>query len=43
MVAAAQPVPVKGIIQLADVTPYDPATIPRIRTMLPALDETIGG
>ena len=35
----AQPVPVKGIIQLADVTPYDPTTVPRIRTMIPALDE----
>jgi len=43
MVANATPVPVKGLIQLADVTPYDPATIPRIKTMLPALDETIGG
>ena len=23
--------------------PYDPTTVPRIKTMIPALDETIGG
>lgn len=40
---SAQPVPVKGILQLADVTPYDPTAVPRIKTMIPALDETIGG
>ena len=39
----AQPVPVKGLLQLADVMPYDPTTVPRIKTMIPALDETIGG
>ena len=36
---SAQPVPVKGILQLADVVPYDPTTVPRIKTMIPALDE----
>lgn len=40
---SAQPVPVKGLLQLADVMPYDPTTVPRIKTMIPALDETIGG
>ena len=40
---SAQPVPVKGILQLADVMPYDPTTVPRIKTTIPALDETIGG
>lgn len=39
----ASPVPVKGIIQLADVAPYDPTVIPRIKTTIPALDEIIGG
>lgn len=43
MLEQANPVPLKGIIQLADVTPYDPTAIPRIKTMIPALDETIGG
>ncbi len=41
--SGANPVPLKGIIQLADVVPYDPTTVPRIKTMIPALDETIGG
>lgn len=39
----ANPIPIKGVIQLADVVPYDPISIPRIKTMIPALDETIGG
>lgn len=43
MLEQANPVPLKGIIQLSDVTPYDSTAIPRIKTMLPALDETIGG
>lgn len=41
--SGANPVPLKGIIQLADVIPYDPTTVPRIKTMIPALDELIGG
>lgn len=41
--SSAQPVPVRGILQLADVLPYDPTAVPRIKTMIPALDETIGG
>ena len=41
--SGAQAVPVKGLLQLADVMPYDPTTVPRIKTMIPALDETIGG
>lgn len=43
MLEQANPVPLKGIIQLSDVTPYDSTAIPRIKTMIPALDETIGG
>lgn len=41
--SSAQPVPVRGILQLADVVPCDPAAVPRIKTMVPALDEAIGG
>lgn len=40
---SAAAVPVKGLLQLADVVPYDPTTVPRIKTMIPALDEMIGG
>ena len=43
MVENAKDVPVKGILDLAEVIPYDPTTVPRIKTMIPALDETIGG
>jgi KaiC/GvpD/RAD55 family RecA-like ATPase len=25
------------------VLPYDPTTVPRVKTMVPALDEAIGG
>ena len=41
--ASAQPMPIKGIVQLADVVPLDPTTLPRVKTMIPALDEAIGG
>lgn len=40
---SAKPVPLKGIIQLADVVPYDPTSVPRIKTMVPELDTTLGG
>lgn len=40
---SAKAVPLKGVIQLADVTPYDPTSVPRIKTMIPALDEALGG
>lgn len=43
MVENAKAAPVKGIIDLSTVTPYDPTVIPRISTMIPALDELIGG
>lgn len=42
-VANAQPIPIKGVIQLADVIPYDPTLVPRIKTMIPTLDEALGG
>jgi twinkle protein len=43
MVDNAEEIETKGLMRLADVIPYDPTKIPRIRTMIPALDETIGG
>ena len=39
----AKAVPVKGILSLASVVPYDPTMLPRIKTMIPALDEALGG
>lgn len=42
-VGRANSVPVKGVIQLADVVPYDPTAVPRVKTMIPALDELTGG
>lgn len=43
MVEAAEEVQTKGMIRLADVVPVDPTTIPRIKTMIPSLDDAIGG
>lgn len=43
MVESAKMVPIKGIMELASVVPYDPTTVPRIKTMIPTLDESIGG
>ena len=36
-------VPIKGILNLADVPFIDPTTVPRIFTRIPALDNMIGG
>lgn len=43
MVESADEVETRGLLRLADVVPVDPTTIPRIRTMIPALDDAIGG
>lgn len=43
MVENARQVPIKGLLDLGTITPYDPTTVPRIKTMIPALDATIGG
>ena len=40
---SSREVPIKGLIDLSEVTPIDPTTIPRIRTNIPKLDKTIGG
>ena len=43
MVDNAEEIETRGLMRLADVVPYDPTNVPRIRTMIPMLDETIGG
>lgn len=43
MVENAKAIPIKGIIDLSTVVPYDPTSVPRIKTMIPSLDEIIGG
>ena len=41
--SAAKEIPIRGLIKLADVQTVDPTTIPRIKTMIPALDEAMNG
>lgn len=43
MVDNAEEIQTKGLIRVADVTPIDPTKIHRIKTMIPMLDDTIGG
>ena len=43
MVDGAEEIETRGLMRLADVIPYDPTCVPRIRTMIPMLDEIIGG
>lgn len=43
LVDTCEPVPVEGILNLADITMIDPRSIPRIQTKIPALDNAIGG
>lgn len=38
-----EPAPIKGILNLADVTFVDPVTVPRIMTKIPELDNCING
>lgn len=40
---ACEPAPIKGVLNLADVSMIDPTTKPRIFTRIPALDHAIGG
>lgn len=41
--ASAQEVPIRGLVNLADVDDIDPTTVPRIKTMIPKLDDMING
>lgn len=43
LVDACEPAPIKGVLDLGDINFVDPATIPRIMTKIPALDNMIGG
>lgn len=43
MVENAREVPIKGLLDLASIPPYDPTSVPRIKTMIPALDSALGG
>ena len=43
MVETAEPVPIKGLIDLSEVEPIDPTTEPRIRIGIKDLDEVVGG
>ena len=43
MVESADEIETRGLLRLADVVPVDPTTIPRIKTMIPALDDALGG
>ncbi len=42
-VAQAKPIPIQGLIDLADVTPVDISNIARVRSGIPGLDQEIGG
>ena len=43
MVDAAEEIQTKGLIKVSDIVPVDPTKVPRIKTMIPALDDAIGG
>ena len=43
MVDTAEEIKTKGIIRVADIVPVDPTTVHRIKTMIPQLDDAIGG
>lgn len=43
MVENAEEIQTKGLIRVADIVPIDPTKVPRIKTMIPALDDAIGG
>ena len=43
MVEHAKEIPIKGLLDLASIPPYDPTSVPRIKTMIPELDRCIGG
>ena len=43
MVMGAKEIPVKGLLDLSQITPRDPTLVPRIKTCIPKLDEVTGG
>ena len=40
---SCEPAPIKGVLNLADIKFVDPASVPKVFTRVPALDEMIGG
>ena len=42
-VEEAKPVPIEGLIDLSEIMPKDPLEMPKIRTKIKWLDQTIGG
>lgn len=40
---SAKEIPTRGLISLSKVIPSDPTSIPRIKTNIPALDQSVGG
>lgn len=43
MVEDAEEIRMRGLIDVGDIVPYDPTTIPRISSGIPTLDQCIGG
>ena len=43
MVDCAEEIQTRGLIRVSDIVPIDPTKVPRIRTMIPSLDDAIGG
>ena len=43
LVDACEPAPIKGVLDVSTISYVDPATVPRIMTKIPALDNMIGG
>ena len=43
IVDACEPAPIKGVLDVSTITYIDPATVPKIMTKIPALDNMIGG
>lgn len=43
MVESAEDIQMRGLIDVGDIIPYDPTTIPRISSGIPTLDQCIGG
>ena len=43
LVDACEPAPIKGVLDVSTIQYIDPASVPRIMTKIPALDNMIGG
>ena len=43
MVEGAKEIPIKGLVDVGNLVPMDPTTVPRIKTNLPKLDALTGG